>query len=126
MDLEQKSRLAHVNDMGLAAAAIRLRAALLASGLKQHLDLARAAGVSKTVLSNTMAGLTYPNRDIMRYLYRGHRIDFNFLMNGDFSQLPGDVQDRLFAALEVANSEWDQKEGSGRDPASPRPPQPQT
>lgn len=106
--------------MGLAATAIRLRAAFLVSGLDQHLDLARAAGISKTVLSNAMAGSTYPNRDLMKYLYRAHRIDFNFLMNGDFAQLPGDVQDRLFPALEVANSEWDQRESSDRSRSKPR------
>lgn len=110
MDLATKDKLAHLNDMGLAACAVRLRAAQMVSGLKA-LDLAKASGISKTVLSNAMAGLTYPNRDVMKYLYRAHRIDFNFLINGDYAQLPGDVQKALFAALEVANSEWDQKEG---------------
>lgn len=126
MDIDQKSKLARVNDMGLAATAIRLRAAFVVTGLGQHLELARAAGISKTVLSNAMAGTTYPNRDLMKYLYRAHRIDFNFLMNGDFSQLPGDVQDRLFPALIAAGNEWDQKEGSGRSPASQLPTQSQT
>lgn len=120
MNLDEKTKLAHVNDMGLAATAIRLRAAFIASGLRQHLDFAKAAGISKTVLSNAMAGSTYPNRDVMKYLYRAHRIDFNFIMNGDFSQLPGDVQDRLFAALSISNSEWDQKEDSDRSQASRR------
>lgn len=113
MDIEEKARLARVNDMGLAATAIRLRAAFMVTGLPQQGELAREAGISKTVLSNAMAGATYPNRDLMKYLYRAHRIDFNFLMNGDFSQLPGDVQDRLFVALQSANSEWDRREGSG-------------
>lgn len=112
MDLDRKIALSRINDMGLAATAIRLRAAFLASGLAKYQDLAQAAGVSKTVLSNALAGTTYPNREIMKYLYRAHRIDFNFLMNGDFSQLPGDVQDRLFSALEISNNEWDQRESS--------------
>ena len=120
MNLEQKTALAHVNDMGLAATAIRLRAAFMLTGLKRHQDLAEAAGVSKTVLSNAMAGSTYPNRDVLKYLHRAHRIDFNFMMNGDFAQLPGDVQDRLFQALEAANSEWDQKEDSGRSQVARR------
>lgn len=120
MNLDEKTKLAHVNDMGLAATAIRLRAAFIATGLKQHIDFARAAGVSKTVLSNAMAGSTYPNRDVMKYLYRAHRIDFNFIMNGDFSQLPGDVQDRLFAALAASNDEWDQREGSSPRRTAPR------
>lgn len=113
MDIETKARLARLNDMGNEATAIRLRAAFIASGIRQHKDLAKAAGISKTVLSNAMAGLTYPNRDLMKYLFRAHRIDFQFMMNGDFAQLPGDVQDRLFPALEAAASEWDQREGSG-------------
>ena len=112
MDIESKAILARLNDMGHEATAIRLRAAFIASGLRQHKDLAKAAGISKTVLSNAMAGSTYPNRDLMKYLFRAHRIDFQFIMNGDFAQLPGDVQDRLFPALEVAASEWDQREGS--------------
>lgn len=114
MNVDDFTALARTNDMGLAATAIRLRAAFLATGLKQHSDFAKAAGISKTVLSNAMAGSTYPNRDVMKYLYRAHRIDFNFIMNGDFSQLPGDVQRRLFETLEVAQYEWDQREGSGR------------
>ncbi|WP_313349354.1 XRE family transcriptional regulator [Paracoccus sp. (in: a-proteobacteria)] len=120
MDLETKTRLARLNDMGLAATAIRLRAAFIATGLGQHKDLAQAAGISKTVLSNAMAGSTYPNRDVMKYLYRAHRIDFNFVLNGDFAQLPGDVQQKIFPALEAATSEWDQKEGSGQSPTSPK------
>lgn len=126
MDIETKSHLARVNDMGLAATAVRLRAAFIVTGLSQHLELAKAAGISKTVLSNAMAGSTYPNRDLMKYLYRAHRIDFNFLMNGDFSQLPGDVQDRLFPALSLAGSEWDQKENSSRSEAIQQSSQSQT
>lgn len=121
MDLESKTRLARLNDMGLEATAIRLRAAFLATGLGQQKELASAAGISKTVLSNAMAGSTYPNRDVMKYLYRAHRIDFNFVLNGDFAQLPGDVQDRIFPALETATSEWDQREGSGQSPSEPKP-----
>lgn len=120
MNLDDKTKLARVNDMGLAATAVRLRAAFIATGLKQHLDLAKAAGVSKTVLSNAMAGSTYPNREVMKYLYRAHRIDFNFVLNGDFAQLPGDVQQKLFPALEVATNEWDRKEGSDRNLTAPK------
>ncbi|MDS9468191.1 hypothetical protein RGQ15_11500 [Paracoccus sp. MBLB3053] len=112
MDIETKTKLAHLNDMGLAATAIRLRAAFLATGIPQLQEFARAAKISRTVLSNALSGSTYPNRDVMKYLYRSHRIDFNFIMNGDFSQLPGDVQEKLFPALEVAKNEWDQRESS--------------
>lgn len=110
MNVDDRAKLARLNDMGLKACAIRLRAAQIATGL-QAKQLASASGISKTVLSNAMAGDTYPNRDVMKYLYRAHRIDFNFLMNGDFAQLPGDVQAAIFPALEIASSEWDQREG---------------
>jgi len=48
----------------------------------------------------------------MRYFYRAHRIDFNFLLHGDFAQLPADVQARLFAALEALSNAPDQTEDS--------------
>lgn len=111
MDFEEKERLAHKNDTGLAACAIRLRAARSVAGLGSK-DMAAECGVSKTVYSNAENGETYPNRDVMKHFYRAYRIDFNFLINGDFAQLPGDVQTRLFPALAAANDEWDRKERS--------------
>lgn len=119
MDLEQKERLARVADMGLEACAIRLKAALLFTGMRQ-MDMAAEARISKSVLNNALAGLTYPSRDAMVYLHRAHRIDFNFILHGDFAQLPGDVQDRLFPALESATSEWDRKERSGQNQEKPK------
>lgn len=116
MDLKQKEALAHLGDMGLASTAVRLRAAILYAKMQQK-DFAAACGVSATVLSNALGGLTYPGRDVMVYLYRAHRIDFNFILHGDFAQLPGDVQEHLFPALEAAASEWDRKERSGQNRA---------
>ena len=116
METEHKEALARIKDMGLAATAIRLRAAILYTKMQQK-DFAAACGVSATVLSNALGGLTYPSRDVMVYLYREHRIDFNFVLHGDFAQLPGDVRDRLFPALEAATSEWDRKERSGQNRA---------
>jgi transcriptional regulator with XRE-family HTH domain len=112
MDIGQKESLSRLGDMGIVACAVRLRAAVKYADLSQK-DFAHEAGVSKTVLNNALAGLTYPGRDVMVYLYRAHRIDFNFILHGDFAQLPGDVLARLFPALESASSEWDQKERSG-------------
>jgi len=120
MEFEEKERLARVNDMGLEACAIRLRAARKVSGRNQK-DLASAAGVSKTVLNNAEAALTYPSRDVLKYLYRSHRIDFNFMMNGNFSQLPGDVQDTIFPALEAAESDWGQRASSNQTRKIPKP-----
>jgi|GEM_PF-700773 len=111
MELDHKERIARLNDMGLEACAIRLRAARKVLGQQQK-ELAEACGVSKTTLNNAEAALTYPSREVLRHLYRAHRIDFNFMMNGNFSQLPGDVQVVLFPALEAAQSEWDQKTSS--------------
>lgn len=113
--IEEKERLSLRNDMSQKAMAIRLRAARLVTGLSQN-QLAAEAGIGKTALNNAEMGKNVPNAQVMRFLYRAHRIDFNFLMNGDFSQLPGDVQDCLFPALAVATSEWDRKEGSGPAP----------
>jgi len=113
MELEQKEQIAHLNDMGLEACAIRLRAARKVLGQQQK-ELAKACGVSKTTLNNAEAALTYPSREVLKHLYRAHRIDFNFMMNGNFSQLPGDLQALIFPALEAAQSEWDQKTNSNQ------------
>lgn len=123
MTLDEKENLARIGDMGLAAVAIRLRAARKVAGLRQQ-ELAVAAGQKKQSLNNAEGGLTYPSREIMKVLYRAYRIDFNFILNGDFAQLPGDVQNALFPALEVATSEWDQKEDSGRTHSKPMRAQP--
>lgn len=119
MDFKEKQRLAWHDDNGLAACAIRLRAARGVTGLKSH-ELAKECDVSKTVYSNAETGQTYPNRKMMKHLYRAYRIDFNFMINGDFAQLPGDVQDALFAQLVVANDEWDRRSSSGPAPRKGR------
>jgi transcriptional regulator with XRE-family HTH domain len=118
MDLDEKLRLARQGDMSLEACAIRLKAARLATGMMQK-DFAAAAGFGKSTLANQEAGTTYPSREVMRYLYRAHRIDFNFILHGDFAQLPADVQAALFEQLPVAEREWDRKESSGPAPAKP-------
>ncbi len=62
----------------------------------------------------------------MRYYYRMHRLDFNFLMNGDWAQLPASMQEPLFVALEVANAEWDRTPRSSRRQATEEASQPVT
>ena len=118
MTIEDMERLARTNDMGLDAMAIRLRAARTVTGLSQK-AMAGEIGIGATALNNAELGLSAPNAATMKYLFRAHRIDFNFVMNGNFAQLPGDVQDRLFPALEAATNEWDQRESSGRGQAKP-------
>lgn len=111
----EKQQLARQNDTGLVASAIRLRAARGVAGRGQT-AMARECGVSNTVLNNAERGLTYPNRAILQTFWRGYRIDFNFMINGDYAQLAPDVQEALFVALADAASEWDQREGSDRTP----------
>ncbi len=113
MQLDQKIALAMTGDDSKKAQAIRLRAARMLAGLGQE-ELARQVGVGKSAISNMELAVSYPSLPVMRYFYRGHRVDFNFFMNGDFAQLPGDVQEQIFPQLETAHSEWDRREGSGR------------
>lgn len=109
MDIAEKSRLSRIYDTGIVAAAIRLRAARLACNLSQA-EVARALGLPRTTNINNMENaVTFPNRDIMEYYFREHRIDYNFLMAGAYSQLPGDVQDRLFPALAAATNDLAKK-----------------
>lgn len=103
MTHDEKEALAQINIMSKEACAIRLSAARRTTGLIQT-EFATAAGTQPQALNNMEKARQFPNRDVMAYLYRAHRIDFNFLMNGDFSQLPMDVQDRLFAELSSENS----------------------
>lgn len=116
MDIEEKEQLALTGDMSQKACAIRLRAARRVAfpGVEAR-EFADAAGVTKKSLSLMEKGQQYPNRAVMKYLYRGHRIDFNFMINGDFAQLPHDVQSALFAQLGRANNEWGQDMRSNRD-----------
>jgi transcriptional regulator with XRE-family HTH domain len=109
MNHDEKRRLARSGDAGKAAAAIRLRAARIAAELSQE-ALGKAGGVKKAAVSNAENGTAFPGRSILIFLHREHRIDLNFMINGDFAQLPGDVQDRLFQALLTLESEKDQKQ----------------
>jgi len=115
MTSEDKIRLAHTHDLGVSACAIRLRAARALTGLKQKELAEKLPWLSTTNLNNMENGTSFPNRQIMEYYYREHRVDFNFLIGGLYAQLPGDVQEQLFVALEAANSEWDRKQHSGRN-----------
>lgn len=112
MNTDDKERLALHRDMEKEAASLRIRAARLAVGLSQE-EVARQIGrkMTKQKIRNAEAAANYPPHDLMRYYYREHRIDFNFLMHGDYAQLPGDVQERLFPALQAAHIERDQKAG---------------
>lgn len=95
--------------------AYRLLAARKAVGLGQdQLAHDMGEGMTKQKLRNAEKADNEPPKSLMRYFYRSHRIDFNFLIHGDFSQLPGDVQDRLFPVLEALSNALDQKEDLGQ------------
>lgn len=111
MTTDEKERLAMSGSIDLAACAIRLAAARIAAELLQK-DVAAAIGKQRSAIGNMEQGRSFPSVSVMRYFYREHRIDFNFVMHGDFAQLPSDVQSRLFPALEAAKHEWDQKHSS--------------
>ena len=101
MDYPDKMKLTHLGDASTQACATRLSAARAATGLSKT-EFCKAAGVSLTSFLNAEAARSYPSRKVMLYLYRDHRIDFNFVLHGDFQQLPADVQLKLFNALSGA------------------------
>lgn len=107
MTYEEKAALARTSDFSKEAAALRLRAARNAVGMGQT-ELGKAIGISKAAISNAENAASYPGRSTMIYLYRAHRIDINFLMCGEFTQLPGDVQEKLFSAILNEKNEQDQ------------------
>jgi transcriptional regulator with XRE-family HTH domain len=107
MDFETKEALAMTRDGEAKAAAIRLKAARLYTGLSQE-EFGSKGGVKKAAIGNIEKGRSFPARPLMTFLFREHRIDFNFLIYGEFAQLPADVQDRLFPLLQDVHSEWDQ------------------
>lgn len=127
MDTATKLRLAHTDKSDLAACAIRLAAARLVTGLRQNeMAIAIFGADRRTKINNMERGLNYPSREVMTWLFRNHRIDFNFMMLGLYAQLPGDVQEVLFEKLVIANNEWDRKEHSNPGQAGRLTSQPQT
>lgn len=110
MTFEQKEILARTRDASLEAAAARLLAARRVTGLTQA-ELGEFGGVKKAAIANAEKARAYPGRGVLLYLHREHRIDFNFMIAGEFVQLPQDVQERLFSALVETSKEADQTRG---------------
>ena len=104
---DEEDALARFGDNGKAASTIRLRAAFKLTGFEHQKDLGEAAGEKKSTFNQMWVGNSYPNRNVMTYLYRRHRIDFDFMMIGDLSRLPHDVRGRIIPALREAAAEWD-------------------
>jgi len=102
MDINEKKRLALTGQMSQEACAVRLNAAFMIYGKKQ-IDLAEQVKQGKTSINNQLKGRQFPSREVLAYFFEEYRIDFNFFYAGLFAQLPGDVQDQLFAALKDAS-----------------------
>jgi len=97
MNIDTKERLARTGDVTPEAIRTRLLAARHSLGLQQ-LEVAKQLGLKKTTF-HSQESRGAPSIATMKFYYRQHRIDFNFILHGDFAQLPQDVQDRLFSAL---------------------------
>ncbi|EBA11769.1 hypothetical protein [Roseobacter sp. CCS2] len=97
MNIDEKQHLSRIGDTSDEAIAFRLRAARRITGMQQK-EFAAAIPIGATTY-NTQEKKGRPSIPVMRYLYQQHRVDFNFIIHGDFAQLAGDVQDQLFSAL---------------------------
>lgn len=101
MNIDQKEALARHRLTSNEAIAIRLRAARSLAGGTQA-EFAKEVGISPTTYnSQEMKGR--PSLEVLHHLYRNYRVDYNFILYGDFLQLPGDVQNALFDALPAAD-----------------------
>jgi Helix-turn-helix. len=120
MNLAEKEQLTHLGDMSKNACAVRLLAARLSTGMTQS-EASQQSGVPTNSLNNMERGRQFPNREIMRFYFRAHRIDFNFLMHGDFAQLPADIQAQIFDALPTAKRALDQTTDSDQSESKLRP-----
>lgn len=94
MRTDEKTLAFMTGDGSPRALARRLLYARIASGFAKQVEMADALGVSKTTYGHQEKN-GKPSVGTMRFLYINHRIDFNFVLNGDFAQLPGDVQRAL-------------------------------
>jgi transcriptional regulator with XRE-family HTH domain len=99
METARRQQLARSGDWSREATAVRFRGAIRAVGLTQS-EFARRSGQTPTAVNNTAKAVAFPSRRTMQELYRTHRIDPTFILFGDFGQMPMDVQDRVFLALE--------------------------
>ncbi len=115
MNIVEKERLARLGDMSKEACSLRLLVARDTTGSSQ-MEISQQAGIANNALNNMEKGRQFPNREIMKFFYRAHRIDFNFLMHGDFAQLPQDVQEALFERLAARSNEMDRTTNSGSNP----------
>ena len=97
MTYEEMAALTRLGDTSDEAIARRLTAARRSVAPVQK-DFAAALDISVTTY-NSQEKRGAPSKAVMSFLYKNHRIDFNFILHGDFVTLPSDVQARLMDAL---------------------------
>lgn len=107
MDLDEKKRLSSNGNTSKEACTTRFLAARITTGISQK-DFAKEMNAQSSNISNTEKGMQFPSRSAMHHLYGAYRIDYNFILRGDFAQLPSDVQDKLFDALVTLDKSQDQ------------------
>ncbi|TNE62200.1 MAG: XRE family transcriptional regulator [Sphingomonadales bacterium] len=108
LSAREKEILAGTGKMDPVSSSIRMRAARKVSGLNQD-QLANALGITKSTISGIERGVSFPSREMMAFYLKEYRIDFNFLISGLYSQLPQDVQEKLFPALIDAKNAMERK-----------------
>jgi len=102
MNIDEKESLARFRDTSHEAISTRLRAAWRAAGYATQKEFAAAIGISHTTY-NSQETKGRPALQVLHFLYRNHKIDYNFILYGDFLQLAGNVQNALFEALRAAD-----------------------
>ncbi|MEL6377979.1 MAG: XRE family transcriptional regulator, partial [Pseudomonadota bacterium] len=98
MNFEQMKQMARTGSYTNEAAAHRLLAARKACKLSQS-DLGAAVSRNATTIIAIEKARQLPSWALMMWFHNHHRIDVNFFVAGEFSQLPGDVQEMLFESL---------------------------
>lgn len=98
MNTTDKTAVAFTGRSDEVAVAIRMKAARLVANLSQK-ELANAVDRQISNVSNVERAKNLPGWGIMLYFHHAHRIDVNFLMTGNYAQLPGDVQSEIFPHL---------------------------
>ena len=98
MTYEEKTQLARTGFYDNESAGLRVRAARMSIGLSQE-KLANEISRDGTTIVAIEKGRQQPSWELMMWLFNNHRIDMNFIVGGSFSQLPEDVQERIFSSL---------------------------
>lgn len=114
MDTMEKQHFALKGRTDIAAAAIRVTAARRYAGLTQP-ELSGALNRGVSAISNTERARSFPPWDLMVYFLKEHRIDINFIVAGEYAQLPADVQEHLFDELKSVHDKTDLLESSDLD-----------